>query len=120
MTNLTPATIWSIVLAIASAVVLLSNAFEKIVKAVKTARAPNIRQDERLDALEKWRQTVDGKLNRDNERLENIEEGNRASQRALLALLDHGIDGNNIKQMQEQRKLCKIILSTDKYRRYLS
>ena len=101
--SITTEVIWAAVLATASAIVLLANAFEKIVKAVKAARAPNLKQDERLDELEAWRRTVDHKLNRDNERLENIEEGDRAIQRALLALLDHGLDGNNIKQMQDAK-----------------
>ena len=102
--EITPENIWTWLLAGASAIVLLSNAVEKIVKAVKAAKAPNAHQNERLDALETWRKTVDGKLNRDNERLESIEEGSRASQRALLALLDHGIDGNNIEQMQHAKE----------------
>ena len=101
---MTPETLWTTILAIASAVVLLSNAVEKIVKAYKAAKAPNDHQNERLDALEDWKRIVDGKLNRDNERLGNIEDGNRATQRALLALLDHGIDGNNIKQMQDAKE----------------
>lgn len=96
-------TVWTVLLAGASALVLLSNAAEKIVKAVKAAKAPNAAQDERLDALEEWRKTVDRNLSKDNERLEAIEEGTRASQRALLALLDHGIDGNNLKQMQDAK-----------------
>lgn len=103
MENITPDTIWTTLLAVASAVVLLSNAVEKIVKAYKTAKAPNDKQDERLDALETWRQTVDSKLAKDNDRLGDIEEGDRAIQRALLALLDHSIDGNNIKQMQDAK-----------------
>lgn len=103
MDNLTPEVIWAAVLAAASGLVLLANAAEKIIKAYKAARAPNLRQDERLDDLEAWRRTVDHKLNRDNERLGNIEEGDRAIQRALLALLDHGIDGNNLKQMQDAK-----------------
>lgn len=104
MNNITPDTIWTLVLAVASAVVLLSNAIEKIVKAWKAAKAPNVKQDERLAALEAWKKTVDSKLAKDDDRLEVIEEGNRASQRALLALLDHGIDGNNIKQMQDAKE----------------
>lgn len=104
MEKLTPEVIWAAVLATASAVVLLANAIEKIVKAVKLAKAPNLKQDERLDALEDWRRSVDTKLDRDNERLEGIETGNRATQRALLALLDHGIDGNNIAQMQNAKE----------------
>lgn len=105
--NIAPDTIWTFVLAIASAVVLFSNAIEKFVLAWKAARAPNIKQDERLTALEEWKRTVDGKLDRDNDRLESIEEGNRASQRALLALLDHGIDGNNIRQMQDAKEILQ-------------
>lgn len=101
---MTPEAIWTTVLAVASAVVLLSNAAEKLVKAWKVAKAPNDQQNERLDALEDWKRIVDGKLNKDNERLESIEEGNRATARALLALLDHGIDGNNIKQMQDAKE----------------
>lgn len=104
MENLTPGTILAAVLAAASAVVLLANAVEKIVKAVKAAKAPNAHQDERLDALEEWKGEVDRKLKRDNERLSSMEDGNRATQRALLALLAHGIDGNNIKQMQDAKE----------------
>jgi hypothetical protein len=104
MEKITPELIWSAVLATASAVVLLSNAAEKIVKAIKAAKAPNDHQDERLDALERWRTEVDQKLNRDNDRLGEIEKGDRATQRALLALLDHGIDGNNIEQMQHAKE----------------
>ena len=104
MEHLTPEAIWAAVLATASAVVLFANAVEKVVKAVKLAKAPNLKQDERLDALEDWRRSVDTKLSRDNERLDGIETGNRATQRALLALLDHGIDGNNITQMQHAKE----------------
>ncbi len=104
MINITPEGILAAVLATASAIVLLSNAAEKIVKAYKAAKAPNNQQNERLDALEEWKRIVDSKLNKDNERLADIEEGNRGIQRALLALLDHGIDGNNIKQMQDAKE----------------
>ena len=97
MGNLTPAEIWTGVLAVASAVVLLSNAAEKIVKAVQAAKAPNARQDQRLTELEAWKEKVDAKLQHDHD-------SNRVTQRALLALLDHGIDGNNIEQMQHAKE----------------
>lgn len=96
--------IWAAILAVASAVVLLSNAAEKIGKAIQTAKAPNARQDERLDKVEKHLEEVDTFLATDKKRLDSLEEGNRATQRALLALLDHGIDGNNIKQMQDAKE----------------
>lgn len=100
MDNLSPAQVWAVILAAASAFVLLSNAVEKIVRAVKAAKAPNDRQNERLDELERELEEVKRKLNRDNDRLGDIDAGNRATMHAILALLDHGIDGNNIDQMK--------------------
>ena len=93
---ITPENAWAVILAMASAIVLLSNAAEKIVKAVKAAKAPASEQNARLDALEEWREDVDRKLNRDND-------SNRVTQKALIALLDHSIDGNNIKQLEEAK-----------------
>ena len=104
MNHLTPAEIWTALLAAASAVVLLSNAAEKIAKAVQTAKAPNVRQDERLNKVEKHLEEVDSYLATDKKRLDRLDDGNRATQRALLALLDHGIDGNNITQMQHAKE----------------
>ena len=104
MENLTTAELWAAVLAFASAIVLLSNAAEKIAKAVRTAKAPNALQDERLDKVEKHLEEIDTYLEHDKRRLDTIEDGNRATQRALLALLDHGIDGNNITQMQHAKE----------------
>ena len=51
--EITTETIWTIILSGASAIVLVSNAVEKIIKAYKTAKAPNIKQDERISELEK-------------------------------------------------------------------
>lgn len=104
MGNISPATLWTIILAAASAFVLLANAVEKIAKARKAWNAPNTQQDERLDNLETWRAEVDRKLTSDHDHLSAIDHGNRVTQRALLALLDHGIDGNNIEQMQHAKE----------------
>ena len=104
MDNLNTDTIWTVLLSGASAIVLISNAIEKLVKAYKTAKAPNIKQDERISELEKWKEKVERRLSNDDYRLLDIEKGERATQRALLALLDHGIDGNNLKQMQDAKE----------------
>ena len=104
MGELTPGEIMTALLAIASAIVLLSNAAEKCVNAWRAAKRPNDQQNERLSRLEKWREEVDGKLNNDHERFESLDKGSRVTQRALLALLDHGIDGNNIDQMQHAKE----------------
>ena len=95
--------LWTLILAGASALVLLASAAEKIAKAFQLAKAHNARQDEHLDAVEKRLDEVDKFLASDKRRLDAMDEGNRATQRALIALLDHGIDGNNIKQMQQAK-----------------
>ena len=97
MGKLTPNEIMTAILAIASAVVLLYNAGSAILKAYKAAKAPNEEQNRRLTDLERWKEIVDKKLDNDHE-------SNRVTQQALLALLDHGIDGNNIKQMQQAKE----------------
>lgn len=104
MVELTPAEIWAGVLATASAAVLLINATEKIAKVVHAAKAPNARQDEILADLLEWRKKVDQALATDLSRFDALDNGERVTQRALLALLDHGIDGNNIEQMRHAKE----------------
>ena len=104
MGSLTPAAIWTAVLAFASAIVLLSNAAEKIAKAVQAAKAPSQALSDRMDEWDSWRKEVDRKLAADKKHLDSIDSGNRVTQLALLALLDHGIDGNNIDQMQHAKE----------------
>ena len=57
-----------------------------------------------LEQRVKHLEEIDGYLETDKKRLDGIEDGNRATKRALLALLDHGIDGNNIAQMQKAKE----------------
>lgn len=104
MENLTSGQIWTVVLAIASAIVLLTNAAEKIAKVVQAAKAPNVQQNERLAALEDRMNDVEKKLDNDKRHFDAIDASNRVTQVALLALLDHGIDGNNVEQMQHAKE----------------
>lgn len=98
------AVVVGLLLGAAAAINQLGSAVEKIAKAVKTAKAPNEEQDKRLDELEKWRKHIDAALIRDLKRFESLDNGERVTQRALLALLDHGIDGNNVEQMQRAKE----------------
>lgn len=103
MQNLSLLEIIGGVLAVAAAVNTVGSAVEKIVKAAKAANAPNEAQNTRLDKLEAWRKEVDMRLVNGNNHFDSIDEGNRVTQKALLALLAHGIDGNNVKQMEEAK-----------------
>lgn len=107
MENLSPGQLLvifcGIILAVAGAVNTLGSAAEKIAKAWRAAKAPNDTQDERLAALEHHMKEVDEYLAMDKRRLDTMDEGNRVTQRALLALLAHGIDGNNVEQMEKAK-----------------
>lgn len=103
MGELTPAEIWTAVLAAASAIVLLSNAAEKISKAVQAAKAPNAAQNEKIADHEERIKKLERHQANDKKELEAIREYNRISALAQIALLDHGLDGNNIKPMQDAK-----------------
>lgn len=90
--------LWAVILAGCSAFLLLTDVALRI--SALRSKAPDVQQNRRLDALEKWKETVDRKLDADHRRFTRMEEANHVTMLALLALLDHGIDGNNIRQME--------------------
>ena len=95
--------LWAIVLASASAIVLLSNAVEKIVKAVKAAKAPEQRQDNEIIEIKERLDKIETKLEKDKQRIDDAKNCNHVLTKGMLALLDHGINGNNIDQMKDAR-----------------
>lgn len=107
MENLTPGEIVALIvglaLALAGAVNTVGSAVEKIAKVVRAAKAPNAAQDERLDALEARMDKYDQFFEMDKKRMDGLDSTTRLTQRALLALLEHGIDGNNVERMKSSR-----------------
>lgn len=94
---------WPTILAIASAIVLLSNAAEKIVKAVKAAKAPEQRQNNEINDIKERLDKIETKLENDKKQIADAKECNHVITKGMLALLEHGINGNNIDQMREAR-----------------
>ena len=94
----------TVILAVAGAISTICAAGNWIVKLVQVIKAPNAKQDKELADLQEWRKGVDQKLDNDNRRLNRNENSERITQRALLALLAHGIDGNHQKQMEEAKE----------------
>lgn len=104
MENMTFAEVWAVVAAAAAAVILLVNAAEKIAVIWRTIRTPAAAQDDRLAKLEGKVAKIEGYLANDKNRLDALAEGDKMTKRSLLALLAHGIDGNNITQMKDAKK----------------
>ena len=98
------------VLAVAGAISTLGGAANWLVKLVQVFKAPNAEQDKRLEKLERHMAEVDGYLEKDKARLDGIDDSTRVTQRALLALLAHGIDGNHQKQMEEAKEELELHL----------
>lgn len=93
-----------LLLALCGVIVTVGNAIEKIMKVVKAAKAPNEEQNEKINKLDNRLSTVERLLKNDDFRLKTMEQEHRAVLTSLLALLDHGLDGNNIDQMKAAKK----------------
>ena len=114
MENFTPGEIWAVVAWVAAAIVLLGNASDRIDKAWRAAKAPNDEQNSRLDALERRMDNAEKKLDNDKNQLGAIQDGLQAIFQGQLAMLDHCLDGNNIKQMQDAKTALQHHLITHK------
>lgn len=95
--------LWAIVLSTASAIVLLANAIEKIVKVVKAAKAPEQHQNSEIDAIKVRLDKVEKKLDSDKKKIDGVTACNHVLTKGMLALLEHGINGNNIDQMKDAK-----------------
>ena len=100
----TPAQLLQGVLACCGVITAVAAAAAIIFSLIKKAKAPNEQQNKRLEELEKKVKDHDEFFGNDDKRLKNIEAGNRITQKALLALLSHGIDGNDIDSMRQAKE----------------
>jgi hypothetical protein len=114
MENFTPSELWAVVAWVAAAIVLLGNASDRIAKAWRAAKAPNDEQNARLDNLEHRMDVAEKKLSNDKAQLDAIQDGLQAIYQGQLAMLDHCLDGNNIKQMQDAKAALQHHLITHK------
>ena len=92
-----------IVVGLPGAINTIGNAIEKIAKAKKAVEAPNAAQDEKIADHEKRISRLERHQENDHKELAAIREYNRISALAQIALLDHGLDGNTIKPMQDAK-----------------
>lgn len=95
---------WPTILAVASAIVLLSNCAEKIVIAFKAAKAPEKKQNDEIKEIKIRLDKVEKEILMDEKQIKDARECNHVMTKGVLALLDHSINGNNIDQMKEARK----------------
>ena len=100
----TPAQLWSVLIGFATGLGSLAAVAAMFGKAWAKFRQPDNRQDSRIKALEVQMETFREYLGKDKTRLDELDNGNRVTQQALLALLGHAINGNNTDQLKAAKE----------------
>lgn len=95
--------VFELILWVCGAIVSVSAAVTVIAKVIQKAKAPEKTQNERISNLEKRVDVIDQHLDSDNKRLKKLEEGNRVTQQAILALLSHALNGNDLDSLQKAK-----------------
>lgn len=91
------------ILALSGAVSTVGGAVEKIVKAVRAAKAPEKAQNAEIESLKVRIDKLEQNLSKDEKQLKDAKECNHVLTKGMLALLEHGINGNNIDQMRDAK-----------------
>ena len=107
----TPAELTALILGICTAIVTISAAVGVIIKVIERAKAPEKKQDERLDNIDKRLDEHDKVIEQfkeyftnDDNRFKAIEKSNKVTQTALLALLKFSLNGNDKESLREAEK----------------
>lgn len=102
--SFTPLQLIGTIVAVCGAIVTIASAVTVSLSGVHKVREPERIQNERINKLEEKMDDIERHFLRDDAKLKNLEDGNRVTQEALLALLSHGIDGNAIEGLKSAKK----------------
>lgn len=126
--SFTPAELVGFITAIGGAIVTIGAVVTIIFKLVNRLKAPEDKQNERLDALEKKYEEISEDLKEqkrqrdetitqfmqyftnDDNRFKAIERSNKVTQNALLALLKHALNGNDLQALKDAEKSLEAYL----------
>jgi thymidylate kinase len=107
----TPAELIAVITAACRAVVSIAAAVSLFVKIYDKLKAPEKAQDKRLELIELKLDSHDKILEKyqefftnDDNRFKSIERSNKVTQNALLALLKHALNGNDVDALKEAEK----------------
>lgn len=106
----TPSEFISGFLFLCGALITISSVTNVVLKFFEWKNKPNKVQDDRIRACEKRLDACEAKFNEhtrffdsDKARLDDIDRSNKVTQRALLALLSHAINGNDVDNLQRAK-----------------
>jgi hypothetical protein len=106
-----PDGVYSLFVGVCSLIITASGAFAVIERAIKHFKAPQEADRkqiadiaDRVTATEDSIKRLDSYIARDNVRLNDFETSDKATKIALLALLNHALDGNNTDDVRAAKK----------------
>ena len=113
----TPAELIAVITAVCGAVVSVGAVIALLVKVYDKIKAPEKAQDKRLELIEIKLETHDKILEKyqefftnDDNRFKSIERSNKVTQNALLALLKHALNGNDIDALKDAERSLEAYL----------
>ena len=103
---------WNITIVIAAGLLTVFNLGDKIASWISAQKTPTNNLELRVEKLEKtvefeYRQiltTYEQRFSNDLQRLNKMEEQGKLTQRTLLALTRHAMNGNNLEELREVEK----------------
>ena len=113
----TPGELVALILGICTAIVTIAGAVGVVAKVIERARAPEKKQNERLDEIDKRLNEHDKIIEQfkeyftnDDNRFKAIEKSNKVTQTAILALLKHSLNGNDKESLIQAEKSLEAYL----------
>ena len=108
---ISPNDLWQVLVAVCGGIIALSGAGAVITGIIHKAKAPNVKQNERLDKIEndikeikEQQQANNTRFAADSSRMDDLEETFRETTKLMIkslqALTAHAIDGNNVEQLK--------------------
>ena len=76
----------------------------------KAAQKPNQTQDDRLDDHDRRLKDIEERLNVGNRHFAQVDEGERVTQKALLALMSHALNGNDMDKLKDAKDALEAYL----------
>lgn len=97
--------IWGIFVVLMGLVLTTLNIFERVITLKARSKEPQKQLENRIFALETWKQEVNRQLDTGREHFDKIDEGNKVTQKALLALMDAALSDDGSKdELKTARK----------------
>ena len=95
---------WEITLVIMGGIITIFTVWEKIESRANKFKEPTSAIETRVSLIEQKMNEYEVRFKKDKERLDDIEEINKLTLRATLALLNHSLTGNNEEEMNGVKK----------------